>query len=49
MVKKGGIESVAVVKCSSYNQKEIDKAVAKILGLLDFKFKKGMKVLSIRL
>ena len=44
-MKKKGIESVAIVKCSSYNQKEVDKAIDKILDFLDFKFKKGMKVL----
>jgi len=38
-------ESVAIVKCSSYEQAKVDKAVEKCLKLLDFKFKKGMKVL----
>ena len=42
---KKGAESVAIVKCSSYEQAKVDKAVEKALKLLDFKFKKGMKVL----
>jgi len=37
--------SVAIVKCSSYEQEKVDKAIKKALSLLDFKFKKGMKVL----
>lgn len=45
MKRKRKIEKVAVVKCSSYNQKEVDKAVLKIINLLDFEFKKGAKVL----
>jgi len=44
-MEKKRIESVAVVKCSSYNQKEIDKAVTQALKLLNFEFKHGMKVL----
>lgn len=39
------IEEVAFVKCNSYNQKEVDKAVFKSLNLINFEFKKGMKVL----
>ena len=39
------IENVAVVKCSSYEQKNVDNAIAKALNLIDFKFKKGSKVL----
>jgi len=42
---KKEVEKVAVVKCSSYEQKKVDKAVEKALALLDFKFKKGLKVL----
>jgi uncharacterized protein (DUF362 family)/Pyruvate/2-oxoacid:ferredoxin oxidoreductase delta subunit len=36
---------VAVVKCSSYDQKKVDKAIARALKLIDYKFKRGMKVL----
>lgn len=36
---------VAVVKCDSYEQEEVDNAVSKALNLIDFKFKKGTKVL----
>lgn len=36
---------VSVVKCNSYEQRKVDKAVAKSLDLIDFKFKKGIKVL----
>jgi len=42
---KKEIEKVAVVKCSSYDQNKVDKAVSKALDLIDFKFKKCMKVL----
>jgi len=38
-------KKVAVIKCKSYSQKEVDKAVNKALDLIDFRFKKGMKVL----
>jgi len=38
-------EKVAIVKCSSYEQRKVDKAVEKAISLLDFRFKKGMKVL----
>ena len=41
----GEINKVSVVKCGSYKQEKVDKAVAKALELIDFKFKKGMKVL----
>lgn len=40
-----GKEKVAVLKCSSYEQKKVDKAVEKIFELLDFKIKRGVKVL----
>lgn len=36
---------VAVVKCNSYQQKKVDKAITNALNLINFKFKKGMKVL----
>lgn len=39
------VEKVAVVKCNSYNQKQVDTAVANSLNLINFKFRKGMKVL----
>ena len=39
------LEEVAIVKCSSYSQKEADEAVKKALDLLNFEFKKGSKVL----
>lgn len=39
------IEKVAIAKCKSYKQKEVDKAIEKALSLLNFDFKKGMKVL----
>jgi len=43
MVKN--IEKVSFVKCNSYNQKQVDKAIEKALSLIDFKFKKNSKVL----
>ncbi len=39
------IEKVSVVRCIDYNQKNVDKAVEKALNLIDFKFKKNLKVL----
>ena len=45
IIKKGNIEKVALVKCSSYEQKKVDKAIRKSIELIGFKFKKGMKVL----
>lgn len=42
---KKEIEKVAVVKCKTYNQKEVDKAVRKILRLLNFPIKKYKKIL----
>ena len=42
---KRGIEKVSIVKCRSYNQKEVDKAVKNALDLIGFEFKHGMKVL----
>lgn len=38
-------EKVAIVKCSSYKQKEADKAVKQALSLLNVEFKKGSSVL----
>ncbi|MBU3906821.1 MAG: DUF362 domain-containing protein [Nanoarchaeota archaeon] len=42
MIKKG-VEKVAVVKCKSYSQKQVDKAIRKILKLLDFDEKEKSK------
>ncbi|MBU3905197.1 MAG: DUF362 domain-containing protein [Nanoarchaeota archaeon] len=39
------IEKVSIVKCKTYNQKQVDSAVKKALILIDFKFKKNMNVL----
>lgn len=36
---------VSIVKCEDYEQKKVDKAVKESLSLINFKFKKGMKVL----
>lgn len=36
---------VAIVKCESYEQEKVDKAVKEALNLIGFKFKKGIKVL----
>ncbi len=42
---KRGVEKVAVIRCESYRQKEIDRAIKKILRMLDFPVKKYKKVL----
>ena len=39
------VEKVAIVKCKSYKQKEVDKAIKKILELLEFETKKYKRVL----
>jgi len=39
------IEKVAIVKCNSYDQKEIDRAIEKVLKLLDFPTSKYKNVL----
>ena len=39
------VEKVAVVKCDSYNQKQVDKIVENSLKLINFKFKPHSKVL----
>ncbi len=39
------VEKVSIVKCSSYKQEQVDKAIEKSLSLIDFKFKKNSKVL----
>lgn len=46
-ISKQGSEKVSVVKCSSYNQKKVDKAISKSLKLIGFDFSqyKGKKVL----
>lgn len=36
---------VSIVKCEDYEQENVDKAVKEALALIDFKFKKGIKVL----
>jgi uncharacterized protein (DUF362 family) len=38
-------EKVAIVRCKSYKQKEVDSAIAQALKLIDFKFEKGKTVL----
>lgn len=38
-------EKVAIVKCESYKQKEVDRAVSEALKLINFEFFEGMKVL----
>ena len=45
MKKKFCPAKVAVVKCSSYDQKKVDAAIGKALDLIKFDFCKGMKVL----
>ena len=42
---KKNIEKVAIVKCESYNQKDIDLAVSRILKLLEFPTNKYKNVL----
>ncbi len=44
---KPKIEKVSIVKCSNYEQKKVDKAIAKVLELIGFDFSKykGKKVL----
>jgi len=44
-MKKRGIEKVSIVKCKSYNQFEVDKAIAKILQLAEIELPKRKKVL----
>ena len=36
---------VSIVRCESYEQEKVDRAVKEALDLIDFKFKKGIKVL----
>lgn len=42
---KKEVEKVAVVKCNSYKQETVDKAIKKVLKLLDFNVKKYKKIL----
>ena len=42
---KKRLEDVAIVECSSYEQKEVDEAVKKALNLLNFEFNKGSRIL----
>ena len=44
MIKKRA-EKVAIVKCKSYKQSEVDKAIAKVLKLGEIEFPKRKKVL----
>ena len=39
------MKKVSVVKCGNYDLKKVYDSVKKSLGLIDFKFKKNMKVL----
>ncbi len=36
-------EKVAIVRCKTYKQKEVDKAVSKVLELAEIKFPKGKR------
>jgi len=38
-------EEVSIVNCRTYNQKEVDRAVEKALGLINFKFRPNSKIL----
>lgn len=38
-------EKVAIVRCKNYSQKEVDRVIEKAFSLIDFKFKKNIKVL----
>jgi uncharacterized protein (DUF362 family)/Pyruvate/2-oxoacid:ferredoxin oxidoreductase delta subunit len=42
---KNNINKVAIVKCGSYNQEEVDLAISKILKLLDFPTNKHKNIL----
>jgi len=42
---KKRLEEVAIVECSSYRQKEVDRAVKQAISLLNFEFNKGSRVL----
>ena len=42
---KKSVEKVAIVKCKSYNQKEVDKAIRKLLKLLNFPVNQYKKIL----
>ena len=43
--EKRKMEKVAIVRCKSYNQEEVDRAVKKVLKLLDFPVNKYRRVL----
>ncbi len=45
MKKGAGKEKVVIVKCKDYSQKNVDKAIKKIIKLLDFPLDKYKKVL----
>jgi uncharacterized protein (DUF362 family) len=45
MKKKKEVEKVAIVKCKTYKQKEVDKAVKKALELANIEIPKRKKVL----
>ncbi len=42
---KKEVEKVSVVKCNSYSQKEVDKAVKESIDLIGFEFKKNSRVM----
>jgi len=42
---KKSVEKVAIVKCKSYNKKEVDRAIKKLLELLDFDKSKYKNIL----
>ncbi|RLG11801.1 hypothetical protein DRN69_07345 [Candidatus Pacearchaeota archaeon] len=44
-MKKKGVEKVAIIKCRSYRQKEVDKAIKRALKFLEFDTKKWKRVL----
>ncbi len=39
-MEKRGVEKVSIVKCNSYEQKKVDKAIEKALKLIEFDFSK---------
>ncbi len=45
MKNKKGVEKVAIVKCKTYEQKEVDRAITKVFKLADIEFPKRKKVL----
>ncbi len=45
MKNKRGIEKVSIVKCKTYNQREVDKAIQKVLRLAEIELPREKKVL----